>query len=255
MVRDEAVELVATHRVDKLVAQAARLLGELRRSGSRYRDLVQVARVYQEMGNALASQLYETLTRETACVRGCDTCCHIPSEIAGFHPDRTFSMSVLDSIILIEEYERIKQDDIALPTRTRASADEARRTRDMVRCPHLSSSGECAIYNIRPVACKIWFSAELGMCLKNREASYPGGVNRWTDASVQLYRKLGEPFVTLVTEIAPQLPFKGDFLEILEEIAMFDERALFDMLRMKVDAQELNTWRPFEPENSSVGRS
>lgn len=251
MTQHETIELVPPDTFERLMVQARHRLVIFVRGKSRYQNLVEIARVHQEFGNILSRRIYEATTsrqneRTPACLRGCETCCLVPSKVRGTEFGN-FTMTVLDALTLIEHYNEIRDADAALPDKALQCADKARRTGGVVRCPHLSSTGECGIYVWRPVACKIWFSADLTLCNNNCHHGYQPGVNAWTDASNQLRDEFERPFETCVAEVAPDLNFRGyDFLRCFEEIAKFANHGLFGTLREKIDAKEQNDWDPFE---------
>lgn len=116
----------------------------------------------------------------------------------------------------------------------------------MITCPHLDVAGACGIYSVRPVTCKIWFSSDLRLCIRNRQQGYPEKVNPLTDASNKLRVAFETPFKERVNEIVPDMDFDGhDFLLALEEVARLDDGALLDTLKAKIDAGEQNNWEPF----------
>ncbi|MBR9970269.1 YkgJ family cysteine cluster protein [Magnetospirillum sulfuroxidans] len=239
-------DLLANDAVQSLMGEARRRLAGISRADGSYRALVQVARIHQDIGNAISDLAYEAVSQkvEIACVRGCHACCLIPSEARGV-TSGSFSMSMLDAITIIEHYEEIKRADAGLPDRARWAASEARRTKDLVQCPHLGVGGECRIYALRPVACKIWFSADLTRCVQNRQQGYHNGINGWTDTSNQLRKAFEEPFAEVYGEVMQGINFDGyDFLLGFEEIAKLDGLGLFDLFRSKVNAGELSTWEP-----------
>jgi len=241
-------DLLANDAIQSLIWEARRRLAGVSRVDGNYRVLVQIARIHQDIGNAISDLAYEVVSQkvELACARGCHACCLIPSEARGV-TSGNFSMSMLDAITIIEHYDEIKRADAGLPDRARWAASEARRTKNLVQCPHLGMGGECRIYALRPVACKIWFSASLDLCKQNRQQGYPTGMNGWTDASNQLRKAFEEPFAEVYGEIMQEINFAGyDFLLGFEEIAKLNEVGLFDVFRSKVDAGTLGTWKPFE---------
>lgn len=241
-------DLLANDAVQSLIWEARRRLAGVSRVDGNYRVLVQIARIHQDIGNAISDLAYEVVSQkvELACARGCHTCCLIPSEARGVTTGN-FSMSMLDVITIIEHYDEIKRADAGLPDRARWAAAEARRTQNLVQCPHLGAGGECSIYALRPVACKIWFSADLARCVQNQQQGYHNGINGWTDASNQLRKAFEEPFANVYGEVMPSMNFEGyDFLLGFEEIAKLDDLGLFDVFRSKVNDGELSTWEPFE---------
>jgi Fe-S-cluster containining protein len=243
------VALVSSAEFDAFMAAVRRRLGAIKKTSSRYYDLTRIARVHQEFGNALSAMIYtaEVAGRpKLACAAGCSTCCLIPSEKRPQGAGYNFAMSYLDVITLVEAYPEIKAADQSLPERAISAVEEAERTNGLVACPHLRRDGGCGIYPHRPVACKIWFSADLDLCVRNRSRGYPRGINAWTDASKDIYDEFQKPFEALVSEIAPDLTYDGlDFLTCLGEIATIDRSGLIATWKEKIEAGETASWDPF----------
>jgi hypothetical protein len=227
-----------------LMIEVVRRIEGFERVESRYENMLKLAGIYQEFGNRLSRLVYAD-ERKLACASGCSTCCLIPSS-AYESASGTFAMTVLDMLTLIEHYSEMKSIDGATSARAMSSVEEARKLKEMIRCPHLTSAGTCGIYNFRPVACKIWFSADLELCIRNRVRGYTEGANPITDESNRLRESFERPFLEAFNLIAPDMTFRGhDFLLALEEIAKLDVRGLFDTLKEKIDAHEQNEWDPF----------
>jgi Fe-S-cluster containining protein len=243
-------QLIDPAAFDSLIADVRRQVEGCPRTGSRYQDLAHLSRVHQELGNALSKLIYEAasaaLPQGLACRRGCSTCCHIPSAVREVE-ESNFTMSILDAVTLIESYADIKAADPSVPERAIDAFARARDTKGLVPCPHLGPSGECGIYERRPVVCKIWFSADLAVCRRSRDLGYPVGANPWTVESNRLRVAFEAPFIERIDEIAPELEFgEHDFLKAMADIAKLDRRGLFGAFREKVDAGELCTWDPFD---------
>ena len=215
--------------VEDVVAEAQRRLAALTRTASRYENLRQMAAISQDLGNDLSQQIYAASTQPLACKYGCATCCQIPAA-APQVTTTDFTMTLIDVVALLEHLGDLKFEAVA-------STDAGPEALLSVRCPQLTSAGTCGIYDHRPVTCKIWFSANLSLCIRNRERGYQAGVNPVTDESDRLRTAFEAPFGACLAEIAPGLPFRGhDFLSIfsmMENLARQDLTAAF---RAHIDA-------------------
>lgn len=237
-----------------LMAEVKQRVDQMPVTPSRYENLAALARLHQEFGNRLSKLIYQSaVTRGSpmlACSTGCATCCDIPSSVTRT-PSGTYWMSVLDEVTLIENYAEIKAANPGLVERTLNAVEEARQLREMVRCPHMTAKETCGIYEHRPMPCKIWFSADLRLCSRNRVDGYSKETNPLTDASNGLRDTFEVPFVEHLTRIAPDLKFGwADFLLCLEEIAKLDQAGLFATMKEKVDAAQQAEWDPFGEGNS-----
>ena len=154
-------------------------------------------------------------------------------------------MSYLDMIWLVENYAEIKVANPSLNFKAITAVEEAKRTGALQPCPHLTANGNCGAYKYRPLPCKIWFSADLRLCIQNRDLGYEADVNPLTGLSRSIGTAFAQPFADYVQRIDPDQEFwNHDFLVVFEEIAKLDERGLFDILREKIDAGELASWDP-----------
>lgn len=72
-------ELLHPDKLDALITKAMERLASRQSTGSRYRDLAEVARIHQELGNELAEAIYGQAQlhpeKPLACKAGCSTCC------------------------------------------------------------------------------------------------------------------------------------------------------------------------------------
>lgn len=244
------VFLLPTATLTLAINEATLRLKRLLRVESRYRNLVEVASIHQELGNSLSKQIYDEAPNgrrpKIACAAGCSTCCLIPSMVRRDNAN-SFVMTVLDVVTLIENYPQIKAANESLLDKAKTSVEQARLSNDVAPCPHLDRSGACGIYNRRPVACKIWFSADLQLCVQNKSRNYPRGVNPLTDASNNLREAFEMPFKDSVREIAPDMRFSDyDYLETFREIALIDSLGLLDTLKHKLNSTEINEWNPLD---------
>lgn len=243
-------KLLPETELKSLAAEARSRLEAIANCRSRYATLARAAQIHQQLGNALSRRIYEAATTagdwQSPCVRGCDGCCLVPSEARGTDSGN-FSMTVLDAVTLVEHHHEIQAAIPDIANKAFRSVAEAKRTGDLVRCPYLTDGGECAIYERRPVACKIWFSADLARCAENRRRGYQTGVNMWTDASNLLRVEFEKTFKDFVAAIAPDMDFGGyDFLLNFEALAKLEELGLLETLKVKIDAGEQSDWKPFD---------
>ncbi len=253
--------LLPREAFDQLLAEAMARANALEPGPSTYHTLVQLADIYHELGNRLSGIVYGTKLEgefQLGCAAGCDTCCHIPSEVRP-GDNRNFSMSYLDVIWLVANYDRIKAANPEVNLKARAAFDGAQSARAVPPCPHLSEEGSCRIYEQRPMSCKIWFSADLSLCIINRQRGYAAEVNPLTDRSKSVLTAFSEPFAAHLERLDPGRDFWDyDFLTIFSQIAQLDEHRLFDTFREldehrlfdtfreKIDAGELSSWEPFD---------
>ncbi len=220
--------------LEEFVLAAKRRLASVDRSASRYEALVQIAAICQEFGNELSRLIYDASMQgggpQLACKGGCSTCCHIPHTV----PQVTttdFTMTVLDVINLIEHLHELKPDAGKRPFATASGILPA------MPCPQLTPAGNCSIYDKRPVTCKIWFSANLDLCVRNRERGYKTGVNPLTDASDRLRLLFEEPFAQCVEEWIPGLAFRGhDFMTVFRMTTVLAQKGLAPAFRANIDA-------------------
>lgn len=155
-------------------------------------------------------------------------------------------MSYLDIIWLVENYAEIKAANPSVNCKAIAAVEEAKRTEALQPCPHLAESGNCGIYVYRPLPCKIWFSADINLCIQNRGLGYKSDLNPLTDLSRSIGTAFAQPFSDYLQSIDPKRNFWGyDFLSTFEEIAKLDEYGLFETMRAKIDAGKLASWDPF----------
>lgn len=238
--------LVPAADFDTIVVEARTRLQALSKTGSKYRDLVQVARIHQELANKLSAMIYGGYpgSPKLACVSGCATCCSIPSGARPNGVGNTFGMSILDMITLVENYASIKSADAAAPDRAIGALIYAGHTSELVPCPHLRPDGRCGIYDVRPASCKIWFSTALPLCIRNRDVGYNVGINPGTDASVNLYTKFQAPFADYVNTIVPELQFDHwDFLVCLADAAWRDRTDALDEFRNEIETGFPRKWK------------
>ncbi|HTQ98436.1 MAG TPA: hypothetical protein VMH83_00535 [Candidatus Acidoferrum sp.] len=202
--------------LDEFVRAAEARLAALEHGSSRYDSLVRIAAISQELGNALSQRLYTAAESGAApalaCAYGCDTCCRIPSSLLQV-TTTDFTMTVLDLITLVELRDRVRAVDPVAVIATDGSVPT-------IPCPQLTDSGACSLYEQRPVTCKIWFSAELALCVRNRQQGYRAGINPLTDASDRLRIAFEQPFADAMAALAPALQFRGhDFLSMFRHVA------------------------------------
>lgn len=244
----ETFPLLSRHAFDELMMEVVSRVEAVKQGASAYRTLIELASIFEELGNRLAFLIYRegevNGNQHLACTAGCSVCCHVPSEIrAG--DKRNFSMSYLDMILLVENYADIKMANPSLNLKAITAVEEAKRTGSLQPCPHLAPNGKCGVYQHRPLPCKIWFSADLSLCVQNREMGYKAVVNPLTDLSRSIGTEFAQPFADYVQRIDPDQEFwDHDFLLVFEELAKLDERGLFDSLRRQIDAGELASWNP-----------
>ncbi len=250
----ETSPLLPRHIFDELMMEVASKVEAVAQGPSAYRTLAELATIYQALGNYLAHLIYQESgtngAQRLACASGCSVCCHVPSEVR-VRDKRNFSMSYLDVISLVENYADIKTTNSHVNCRAIAAVEEAKRTEALQPCPHLTANGTCGIYAHRPLPCKMWFSADLGLCIRNHDLGYEADVNSLTDLSRSIGTAFAEPFADYVHRIDPGREFWGyDFLEVFEEVAKLDERGLLGTLRKKIDAGDLASWDPFDSQGT-----
>ena len=153
MVEVSIFRLVPEPTFNNLMAEVELRVTGLTRTDLRYRDLSELARIHQELGNALSGLVYATASDEDgsklACKNGCSTCCFIPSNARGIG-GTNFTMSILDVMTLVENYAKSKGADAALADKAIASVQQARRTKQLVPCPNLTVAGAAAYTRIAP---------------------------------------------------------------------------------------------------------
>lgn len=241
--------LLEPAELDRVIETASFKLSQLVRTSSRYHNLSALASLHQQLGNDLSKLIYEKTSnrRRIACASGCATCCLIPSAVRRDNANN-FTLSVLDIVTLIEHYPAIKDAVPSLLGKATASVQRARASNDVAPCPYLGDRGTCGVYEQRPVSCKIWFSSDLQLCIRNKAVGYQSGINPITDASNKLRMSFEAPFKDHVAEITPDLDFGGyDYLQAFEAIALLDSHGLIATLKEKVDAGEFADWDPLGP--------
>lgn len=99
-----------------------------------------------------------------ACRKGCSWCCV-----------QTVAMSVFEAAPLVEHVRRTWTDEqrAALLERARrvlatlsTHANDADRIRRRIPCVFLQEDGACGIYDVRPLACRVFNSQDLAACLR-----------------------------------------------------------------------------------------
>lgn len=99
-----------------------------------------------------------------ACRKGCRWCCV-----------QTVAMSAFEAAPLIEHVRRTWTDEqrATLLERTRrvlaalsTHATDADRIRQRIPCVFLQDDGACGIYDVRPLACRVFNSQDLAACLR-----------------------------------------------------------------------------------------
>ncbi|TWB40096.1 putative zinc- or iron-chelating protein [Nitrospirillum viridazoti] len=237
----EPIELLP-NGLDSILSEAHERLRAIPETLSRYEALAAAARVQQDLSNRLSATVYAHVNsrpgNRLACGPGCSTCCHMPSDIGG---GKSFRLSLLDIVMLLEAEEVINRSVADAVGRAVDSVERA-RAGGTVACPYLDSSGQCGIYEVRPVPCKIWFSRDLAACVRNRDAGYAqGGVNPDTAASNDLLRQFEEPFEAFVRDRAPMYPYRAefDFLRIFAYAGKISEAGLTEVQKQKVDEGDL----------------
>ena len=233
---------------DEFMTEVTSRVRTVEQGPSVYRTLVALASIYQELADSLVLEVYSASgvngRQCLTCAAGCNICCHVPSEVRS-KDKRNFSMSYLDVIWLIENYDNIKMADPFLYRKVIAAVEAAKCTEYLQPCPYLTASGRCSIYLYRPLPCKIWFSYDISLCIRNRDLGYEANVNPYTDLSRSIGTAFAQPFANYVQRIDPDRNFWGyDFLGVFEEIAKLDAQRLFGTLRAKIDAGELASWNP-----------
>ena len=91
----------------------------------------------------IAEKLSRTITPHTACARGCSECCHMATNISAYEA------KVIGRFIG-RDPKRLRREGKAVP----ALGDELRIRFTGVPCPFLKE-GRCAVYTVRPLACRI----------------------------------------------------------------------------------------------------
>jgi Fe-S-cluster containining protein len=248
----ENVLLPASAVWDVLARSAARVTA-IPSDASPYRTLVELARIHQQAGEDMAALVSERTQSgrgpDLACKMGCSTCCRtVPSKLRG--PDANYYMlTVLDIVTLVENYAAIKRRSPNLLERATAAIKTARDEGALAACPYLAAAGDCGIYDYRPVACKLWFSAELAHCLRHSAAGwrYPGsGIDPLDIASNSLREEAEAVVMPRAAAVLRGVPFGDyDYLTVFHALARFDGLGLFDTFRARIDAGDLARWEPF----------
>ena len=214
----------------EVISLANARLAHLTLHPSRYQTLAEIARIHQDCGNALSQAIYAASKDNApaiACTFGCDACCHIPS----VNPQVTttdFTMTVIDVVSLIEHAGEAP-----------APGGDFQKTpgpQAVVPCPNLTAARACGIYHHRPVTCKIWFSANVTLCVRNRDDGYTAGVNPMTDESDRVRSAFEAPFAARVAEAAPDMAFSGhDFLKTFAMVEGLRRHGLIAVFRAQID--------------------
>jgi hypothetical protein len=225
------------HRV---IDEATHRLAIFPRSNSRYDNLTKIAGLHLELGTLLSRLIYDEYRgkpgKEIACAAGCATCCMIPPTVA-LDRANSFVLTLPDIITLIENYPEIDASNSSLLERAKRSVDFAETSNGIVPCTYLGPNRKCDIYNQRPLTCKIWFSADLQLCVRNLDGNYPRGVNPLTDASNDIRAAFEEPFKKSIRQIAPNLRFDGyDYLRTFRAIALINDAGELGLLKQKIDS-------------------
>ena len=230
--------------LQRVIDEATQRLAISPRSNSRYHDLTKIAGLHLEFGILLSRLIYDEMRgkpgKKIACAAGCATCCVIPPAVA-LDRANSFVLTLPDLVTLIENYPEIDASNSSLLERAKKSVDLAETSNGFVPCTYLGPGRNCGIYIQRPLACKIWFSADLQLCIRNLDANYPRGVNPLTDASNDLRAAFEEPFKKSVRQIAPNLRFGGyDYLRTFRSIAVINDLGELGMLKQKIDSGDQN---------------
>jgi Fe-S-cluster containining protein len=126
-----------------------------------------MAILYDSVDRLLESFLSRTEkeNRPADCARGCGWCC-FQSVYAGTH-EILFLKSHIFSEFSAEIAGKLAGKAKAKSREVRKYSEEERRSLRMA-CPFLES-GECRVYEARPVACRIYLSASVDACRKHFE--------------------------------------------------------------------------------------
>jgi len=177
-----------------------------------------IARLYQVTDELLGSFLSRTSAegRPASCKKGCSWCCH--QLVFGVTHEFLFIRQFIEQL-----GEETLQEDFVEKARAKAGMTTGKPLKEqlLVRspCPFLRE-GSCAIYEARPMACRIYLSASVETCMKQH--AHPGDERRFADLyefPLRAGRMLNEGFVAYLKQSGLQTeeyPVEQGYLSILD---------------------------------------
>lgn len=139
--------------------------------------------------HAVAVLILEQLqgNEPVACTGGCSYCCHRPVLVTMPEAD-----VIARSIALLPSDERmVLERKIRATARTLPSERVIKGLHPDNACPLLGEDGHCAVYDIRPLACRAASSFSVGSCRDHYEQRGDGGFddNQGAILAVELIRQ------------------------------------------------------------------
>ena len=100
-----------------------------------------------------------------ACIGGCNHCCHLSSSAQTGQNAKVVGMTLLDGVILLEHFVNIRHSHIAIRSIETMNKiwNDLPKTLDRQLCP-FDEAGNCAVYAVRPLVCRLYFSNNATHC-------------------------------------------------------------------------------------------
>jgi Fe-S-cluster containining protein len=177
-----------------------------------------ITQLFQVTDELLGSFLERTSAegRPAACKKGCSWCCH------------QLVFAVTHEFLFLHQFIQRRTDAGAQSrfhekARTKAAGTTGKSLQEQMQvrasCPFLHE-GSCAVYEARPMACRIYLSASVETCRKEHE--HPGDEKRFADLyefPLRAGRMLNEGFVAYLKHSGLQTreyPVEQGYLSILD---------------------------------------
>jgi Fe-S-cluster containining protein len=167
-----------------------------------------------------ADQLNATLALPVACRAGCSACCHL-----------TVVTTIPEAILVaraLADPDHPQRQAVLEADRTFAGLDLADRLRTGRPCPLLNSDKSCAVYDVRPLACRGFMAPDADRCHRALANAIAGS----GDDMITLHalpQFLGRGYKAGLNGLCRDLGLQHDLVELVRTVAaILDDPALVD---------------------------
>jgi hypothetical protein len=147
-------------RLDNVAFAQAAASKEILLEGGGAAGTIELAENAGEFASKMVLEVLDDCGTQVACREGCSYCCHILTE--AFVPEVLAIARYIIERFTPAERDRLERDIDAFIAATDGLTAE-RRMDLSVPCP-LLAGGRCSVYEVRPMACRVWHSKDVEGC-------------------------------------------------------------------------------------------